>query len=65
MIENVTERREALIKAWSLTKEILIVSAQVLIDDRTSGYMIYGDGIVTERNTFQKYYEQEELKKLH
>lgn len=62
VIENVTERREALIKAWSLTKEILIVSAQVLIDDRTSGYMIYGDGIVTERNTFQKYYEQEELK---
>jgi len=62
VIENVTERREALLKAWSLTQEILIVSAQVLIDDRTSGYMIYGDGIVTERNTFQKYYEQEELK---
>lgn len=62
VIENVTERREALLKAWSLTQEILIVSAQVLIDDRTYGYMIYGDGIVTERNTFQKYYEQEELK---
>lgn len=62
VIENVTERREALLKAWSLTKEILIVSAQVLIDDRNSGYMIYGDGIITERNTFQKYYEQEELK---
>lgn len=62
VIENMAERREALIKAWSLTLEILIVSAQVLIDDRQSGYLAYGDGIITERNTFQKYYEQEELK---
>lgn len=62
VIENVAERREALTKAWLLTKEILIVSAQVLIDDRQKGFMAYGDGIITERNTFQKYYEQEELK---
>ncbi|BAQ62598.1 hypothetical protein GM3708_3004 [Geminocystis sp. NIES-3708] len=62
VIENVAERREALVKAWLLTKEILIVAAQVLIDDRQRGFMAYGDGIITERNTFQKYYEQEELK---
>lgn len=61
VIENVTERREALLKAWSLTKEILIVSAQVLVYNR-QGEFAYGDGIVTEKNTFQKYYEQEELK---
>ncbi|WP_017295289.1 DNA phosphorothioation-associated putative methyltransferase [Geminocystis herdmanii] len=62
VIENVTERREALLKAWALTQEVLIVAAQVLIDDRQKGFMVYGDGIVTERNTFQKYYDQEELK---
>lgn len=62
VIENLTERREALVKAWLLTQEILIVSAQVLICDRTEGYIPYGDGLITERNTFQKYYEQEELK---
>ncbi len=62
VIENPAERREALIKAWELTQTILIVAAQVLIDDRTSGQIAYGDGIVTRRNTFQKYYEQEELK---
>ena len=62
VIENMAERREALTKAWSLTLDILIVSAQVLIDDRQRGYLAYGDGIITERNTFQKYYEQEELK---
>ena len=62
VIENMAERRDALIKAWSLTLDILIVSAQVLIDDRQRGYLVYGDGVITQRNTFQKYYEQEELK---
>ena len=28
----------------------------------TRGVIAYGDGIITSRNTFQKYYEQEELK---
>ncbi len=62
VIEDIAERRQALIKAWELTRKILIVSAQVLVDDRRRGLVAYGDGIVTNRNTFQKYYEQEELK---
>ncbi|MDE5068768.1 MAG: DNA phosphorothioation-associated putative methyltransferase [Trichodesmium sp. St19_bin2] len=63
VIESLTERREALIKSWGLTKQILIVSAMVLIDDsKTEGKLAYGDGIITARKTFQKYYEQEELK---
>ncbi|MGL6338538.1 MAG: DNA phosphorothioation-associated putative methyltransferase, partial [Waterburya sp.] len=62
VIEDIVERREALIKAWELTRKVLIVSAQVLVDDRRLGLVAYGDGIVTNRNTFQKYYEQEELK---
>ncbi|MEL4894560.1 DNA phosphorothioation-associated putative methyltransferase [Crocosphaera sp. Alani8] len=62
VIEDVNERREALVNAWELTNKVLIVSAQVLIDDRDRGVIAYGDGIITSRNTFQKYYEQEELK---
>lgn len=62
VIEDPAERREALVKAWELTQQVLIVSAQVLIAERSSGQIAYGDGIVTRRNTFQKYYEQEELK---
>ncbi|TAF14142.1 MAG: DNA phosphorothioation-associated putative methyltransferase [Nostocales cyanobacterium] len=62
VIENQSERREALIKAWELTNRVLLVSAQVLISDAKKGIMAYGDGIITRRNTFQKYYEQEELK---
>lgn len=62
VIEDPAERRQALLKAWELTQKVLIVSAQVLIADRTFGQIAYADGIVTSRNTFQKYYEQEELK---
>jgi DNA phosphorothioation-associated putative methyltransferase len=62
VIENPAERREALIKAWALTQKVLIVAAQVLVEDRIRGTVIYGDGVITRRNTFQKNYEQEELK---
>ncbi len=61
VIEDTAERRESLINAWGLAQKVLIVAAQVLID-RTRGVIAYGDGIITSRNTFQKYYEQEELK---
>jgi DNA phosphorothioation-associated putative methyltransferase len=61
VIESQAERREALIKAWTLTRQVLIVAAQVLIAQGNS-QIAYGDGIITSRNTFQKYYDQEELK---
>jgi len=56
------ERREALLNAWALTRQVPLVPAQVLINDRTNGVIAYGDGIITSRNTFQKYYDQQELK---
>ncbi|MEM8637747.1 MAG: DNA phosphorothioation-associated putative methyltransferase [Cyanobacteria bacterium P01_G01_bin.54] len=62
VIEDSRERREALVNAWALTQTVLIVAAQVLIQDRTRGLIAYEDGIITSRNTFQKYYEQDELK---
>lgn len=61
VIESQAERREALIKAWELTGQVLIVAAQVLITQGNS-QIAYGDGVITSRNTFQKYYDQEELK---
>ncbi|MBD2386705.1 DNA phosphorothioation-associated putative methyltransferase [Cylindrospermum sp. FACHB-282] len=62
VIEDQSERREALVKAWELTQKVLLVAAQVLIADTNRGVVAYGDGIITNRNTFQKYYDQEELK---
>ncbi|HIK08287.1 MAG TPA: DNA phosphorothioation-associated putative methyltransferase [Trichormus sp. M33_DOE_039] len=63
VIEDITERRQSLIQAWELTRKVLIVAAQVLINAPSKAQLAYSDGIVTRRNTFQKYYEQEELKK--
>ncbi|AUT01735.1 DNA phosphorothioation-associated methyltransferase [Nostoc sp. CENA543] len=63
VIEDIAERRQSLIQAWELTRKVLIVAAQVLINAPSKAQLAYSDGIVTSRNTFQKYYEQEELKK--
>lgn len=64
VIEDPQERQETLLKAWSLTRKVLIVAAQVLIENVTQSQeqIAYGDGVITCRNTFQKYYEQQELK---
>jgi len=62
VIEDPEERRNALVHGWQLTRRVLIVAAQVLVEDMNQGWLAYGDGVITSRNTFQKYYEQEELK---
>jgi DNA phosphorothioation-associated putative methyltransferase len=62
VIEHEPERRESLRNAWALTRKVLIVAAQVLIGQPGKGQLAYNDGLITSRNTFQKYYEQQELK---
>ncbi|MDX2105608.1 MAG: DNA phosphorothioation-associated putative methyltransferase [Candidatus Melainabacteria bacterium] len=62
VIEDAAERRQALERAWSLTKKVLIVSAQVVLDYLGDNVVAYGDGVLTKRNTFQKVFKQEELK---
>jgi len=62
VIEDLQAREKALQQAWQLADRVLIVSAQVSIEDLRRGMVIYGDGIITSRNTFQKYYHQQELK---
>lgn len=61
VIEDPVERDRALSHAWELTQGVLIVAAQILVND-LSGMLAYSDGILTKRNTFQKYYQQIELK---
>ena len=46
---------------WDLTQRVLIVAAQVLLAQGNS-QIAYGNEVITSRNTFQKYYDQEELK---
>ena len=63
VIEDGKERAECLKGAWSFAQGALIVSARLATDTadlKPAG--AYGDGIVTSIGTFQKFYEQGELK---
>ena len=62
VIENPQERKETLQKALKQTNKFLVVSAMLGGESITSQFEKYGDGVVTSRNTFQKYYTQKELK---
>jgi len=62
VIENPKERKETLQKAYKQANKILVVSAMLGGESITSQFKKYGDGIVTSRNTFQKYFTQKELK---
>ena len=61
VIEDAVERAEALLGAFSLTKRVLCVSA-MLQSNMTRVGTPYRDGFRTERNTFQKYFTQGELR---
>ena len=63
VIEDVDERVECLKRAWSFAQGTLIVSARLATDTadlKPAG--AYGDGVVTSIGTFQKFFEQDELK---
>ena len=62
VIENPQERAATLRKAWDLCRRLLIVSAQVLVPGRGQAQVEFGDGILTGRGTFQRFYGQVELK---
>ena len=61
VIEDIDERIEALQKAYALTKKLLVVSAMVAGEATISRFTPYKDGILTSKNTFQKYFSQSEL----
>jgi hypothetical protein len=61
VIEDPAERLDALLGAYALTQELLVVSAMLANPESLRG-IPYGDGVLTTRNTFQKYYTQGELR---
>jgi DNA phosphorothioation-associated putative methyltransferase len=62
VIEDPAERVEVLHRAFGLTNGVLAVSVMLYGQD-TNGRP-YGDGVITTRGTFQKYFSQAELKDL-
>ena len=63
VIEDVNERCKALQQAWALAEDLLIVSARLSVGGRAlQGTQAFADGRLTSRGTFQKFFEQQELR---
>ncbi len=62
VIEKPDERSETLRRAWALCRQVMAVAAQVLVAGRGKDPVEFGDGVLTNRGTFQKFFEQAELK---
>lgn len=62
VIEDPRERAETLRRAWELSERVLIVSARLTYEIRDGRWTRCGDGYITQRDTFQKFYEQQELR---
>jgi DNA phosphorothioation-associated putative methyltransferase len=62
VIEDKHERLEALMGAWDLAEKLLVVGVMLANDDFIAQFTAYKDGVITSRNTFQKYYQQAEIR---
>jgi DNA phosphorothioation-associated putative methyltransferase len=64
VIEDPRERVETLRSAWGFAQRALCVAVMSLGKVSTVGQRPYRDGFVTSRGTFQKYFDQQELRAL-
>ena len=62
VIEDPAERIVVLAAAWELARKVLIVSARLDWEAADAAVDFQGDGIVTGKRTFQKFFTQEELR---
>lgn len=62
VIEDKAERSEAINNAWGLADKLLVVSVMLANETFINRFTPYKDGVITSRNTFQKYYSQAEIK---
>ena len=63
VIEDAEERRETLRAAFSLAQKALVVSVMLGYQSKRAQFTAYEDGVRTQRNTFQKYYAQDEFRR--
>ncbi|SDO34551.1 DNA phosphorothioation-associated putative methyltransferase [Nakamurella panacisegetis] len=62
VIEHPDERAETLRAAWALARRLLVVSSRLTWDARDLSGRPLADGLITRTGTFQKFYEQAELR---
>ncbi len=61
VIEDPAERLETLLDAFRHARQLLVVSALIRETVETSNATAFRDGVLTKRNTFQKFFEQHDL----
>lgn len=62
VIEDRSEHVDALRRAWDLAKRVLVVAARPDWEAGQVRGLPRGDGVVTSKGTFQKFYAQDELR---
>jgi DNA phosphorothioation-associated putative methyltransferase len=62
VIEDPAERRRTLLRAWELASSVLVASARLRWERNQIKGIEYGDGILTQRRTFQHLYAAGELR---
>lgn len=62
VVEDPLERRDVLRQAFALAERCLAVAVMLVGKGEVSGQRPHGDGFLTSRGTFQRYYTQAELR---
>lgn len=62
VIEKPGERAETLRRAFALSKRCLSIAVMLTGKGDISGQRVFGDGYLTSRGTFQKYYSQADIR---
>lgn len=62
VIEDRSERDQALKKTWKLARAMLVVATRPAWEARDVRGQPHGDGILTAKDTFQKFFEQDKLR---
>ncbi|MEU4767734.1 DNA phosphorothioation-associated putative methyltransferase [Actinosynnema sp. NPDC023794] len=62
VIEDPFERVDVLRSAWSLARQLLVVAARPDWEARHVKGRRHGDGVLTTKGTFQKFFKQDELR---
>lgn len=64
VIEDPAERVDALVDAWKHARRLLLVSTLIAGQEAYDDIQTYGDGVLTRRNTFQKFFDPAEIQSL-
>jgi len=62
VIEEINERSQTLKSASQLSNKLLVVSVMLAGSSKQEQFTRYKDGVITKWNTFQKYYNQAEIR---